>query len=59
MATAEAPKKPVKPIPEGYQAVIPYLAVKDAHRLIAFLKEAFGATQISLLKKAIEAGARG
>lgn len=50
MAT-ETVTKPVRPIPEGYQAVIPYLAVKDAPKLIAFLKEAFGAKQISLLKK--------
>lgn len=48
---ASPASKQVKPIPEGYQAVIPYLAVKDAPKLIAFLKEAFGAKELSLLKK--------
>ena len=37
---------PVKPIPEGYEAVTPYLVVKDAARAIDFYKEAFGATEL-------------
>jgi PhnB protein len=35
----------VKPIPEGYHAVTPYLAVEDAARAIDFYKQAFGATE--------------
>lgn len=34
----------VKPIPEGYHSVIPYLIVDGAERLIEFMKQAFGAT---------------
>ena len=37
---------PVKPRPDGYHAVTPYLVVQDAARLIAFTKEAFGAEEI-------------
>ena len=35
----------VKPIPDGYHRVTPYLAVDGASRLIDFLKEAFGAEE--------------
>lgn len=35
-----------KAIPEGYEAVTPYLVVKDAARAIDFYKEAFGATEL-------------
>jgi len=35
----------VKPIPEGYRSVIPYLAVDDAAAAIDFYKRAFGATE--------------
>ena len=34
-----------KPIPEGYQSVIPTLALDDATRAIEFYKQAFGATE--------------
>ncbi len=34
-----------KPIPEGYQSVVPYLAVDDAKKAIEFYKRAFGATE--------------
>jgi uncharacterized glyoxalase superfamily protein PhnB len=34
---------PVKPIPEGYRSVTPYLIVHDANRLLQFVKSAFGA----------------
>ncbi len=37
---------PVKPIPDGYHAVTPYLIVKDASRAIEFYKKAFGATEL-------------
>jgi PhnB protein len=36
-----------KPIPEGYQSVIPYLAVDDAAQAIEFYKRAFGASERS------------
>jgi PhnB protein len=35
----------VKPIPEGYHAVSPYLAVNDAAEAIEYYKRAFGATE--------------
>ena len=34
---------PVKPIPEGYHTLTPYLTVRDAERAIEFYKQAFGA----------------
>jgi PhnB protein len=36
----------VKPIPDGYHTVTPYLVVRDVPRLIDFLQQAFGATEI-------------
>ncbi|MEO7150864.1 MAG: VOC family protein [Burkholderiaceae bacterium] len=36
---------PVKPIPDGYAAVTPYLIVAGAARAIDFYKQAFGATE--------------
>ena len=36
----------VKPIPEGYHSVTPYLIVKDAGKAIDYYKKAFGATEI-------------
>ena len=36
----------VKPIPEGYHSLTPYLAVEDASKAIDFYKEAFGAEEI-------------
>lgn len=33
----------VKPIPDGYHSITPYLTVKDAPKVIEFLKKAFGA----------------
>jgi uncharacterized glyoxalase superfamily protein PhnB len=35
----------VKPIPEGYRSVTPYLVVPDAARLIDFMIKAFGGKQ--------------
>jgi PhnB protein len=35
----------VKPIPEGYHSVTPYLAVDDAEKAIEFYKAAFGAEE--------------
>ncbi len=36
----------VKPIPEGYRSITPYLIIKGAARAIEFYKQAFGATEI-------------
>ena len=36
----------VKPIPDGYHTVTPYLTVRDVPRLIEFLQQAFGATEV-------------
>jgi PhnB protein len=36
----------VKPIPEGYEGVTPYLVVDNAARAIDFYKKAFGATEL-------------
>ena len=35
----------VKPIPEGYHTLTPYLAVEDASKAIEFYKDAFGAEE--------------
>lgn len=35
----------VKPIPDGYHAIIPYLTVNNAAEAIEFYKKAFGATE--------------
>ena len=35
----------VKPIPDGYTAITPYLVVDDAAALLGFLTDAFGATE--------------
>ena len=36
----------VKPIPDGYQSVTPYLIIKGASDAIEFYKKAFGATEL-------------
>jgi uncharacterized glyoxalase superfamily protein PhnB len=36
----------VKPVPDGYHTVTPYLTVRDAGRLLEFLEQAFGATVV-------------
>jgi PhnB protein len=36
----------VKPIPDGYHSVTPYLIIKGASRAIEFYKKAFGATEL-------------
>ena len=36
----------VKPIPEGYHTVTPYLYIRDAAAAIEFYKKAFGATEL-------------
>ena len=37
---------PVKPVPDGYHNVTPYLVIKGAAAAIDFYKKAFGATEI-------------
>jgi PhnB protein len=37
---------PVKPVPEGYHTVTPYLALKEAAKAIEFYKKAFGAKEL-------------
>jgi len=39
----------VRPIPEGYDSVTPYVIVDDAASAIAFYKQAFGATEVMRL----------
>jgi PhnB protein len=36
---------PVKPIPEGYRTVTPYLIIKGAAKALEYYKKAFGATE--------------
>jgi PhnB protein len=40
----------VKPIPEGYHTLTPFLTVRDAVRAIEFYKEAFGAKERGIMK---------
>jgi PhnB protein len=42
----EVPMSPVKPIPEGYHSVQPYLHVQGAAKAIEFYKQVFGAEEI-------------
>ena len=37
----------VKPIPDGYHTLTPYLTVRDAAGLIEYLAEAFGAKELA------------
>jgi PhnB protein len=40
----------VKPIPDGYHNITPYMTVRDAARAIEFYKHAFGATEKGVMK---------
>lgn len=40
----------VKPIPEGYHTVTPFLTIRDAARAIEFYKQAFGAKERGVMK---------
>jgi len=42
----------VKPIPEGYHTITPYVAVQGADKLIDFLKQIFAATEIERMMQA-------
>lgn len=37
---------PVKPIPDGYRRVTPYLCIKGAGKVIEFYKQAFNAAEV-------------
>lgn len=41
---------PVKPIPDGYHTVVPYLTVTDAGTLLDFVQRAFGAKVIEAMR---------
>src|SRR5262245_41293277 len=43
------PAMAVKPIPDGYHTVTPYLYIQDAARALEFYKRAFGATELMRL----------
>jgi len=40
----------VKPIPDGYHSITPFLTVRDAARAIEFYKQAFGAVERGVMK---------
>jgi uncharacterized glyoxalase superfamily protein PhnB len=40
-------KDEVRPIPEGYHSITPFISVKGAAQLLDFLREAFGAEEIA------------
>ncbi|HEY1677568.1 MAG TPA: VOC family protein [Candidatus Sulfotelmatobacter sp.] len=40
----------VKPVPEGYHTLTPFLTVRDAERAIEFYKNAFGAESRGIMK---------
>jgi PhnB protein len=40
----------VKPIPDGYHTLTPYINVRDAARAIEFYKQAFGAVEKGVMK---------
>jgi len=40
----------VKPIPDGYHSITPFLTVRDAARAIEFYKQAFGAEEKGVMK---------
>src|SRR4029450_3120612 len=42
---------PAKPIPDGFHSVTPYLTVRGAEKVIAFLQQAFGAQAHETIKR--------
>jgi PhnB protein len=46
-----------QPIPEGYGTVTPWVVTRDTRRLLAFIKEAFGAEELGRVE--VEGGAIG
>src|SRR5687768_6958689 len=45
-----------KPIPEGYNTVIPYLMIKDCEKAVTFYKKAFGAKEMDCMMRDPESG---
>jgi len=45
MSSAAPAAMAVKPIPEGFRSITPYLVARGADRLIEFMKQAFGAEE--------------
>jgi PhnB protein len=45
LAKRADPRRTVKPIPDGYHQITPYLAIKGAAQAIEFYKKAFGAKE--------------
>ena len=43
----------VKPIPEGYHSVTPYMVANDAQKLIEFAKRAFDAKVVEEMRRAL------
>lgn len=43
-------KNAVKPIPEGYHTITPYLIIRDAAKALEFYKKAFGATVVMCME---------
>jgi PhnB protein len=41
---------PVKPVPDGYHTLTPFLTIRDAARAIEFYKQAFGAEERGVMK---------
>jgi uncharacterized glyoxalase superfamily protein PhnB len=41
---------PVKPVPDTYHTLTPYLVVTEASKLVDFMKRAFGAREVHLMK---------
>lgn len=46
MATKALVSNKVKPVPDGFHTITPYLTVEGATKLMDFLKQAFGAEEI-------------
>jgi PhnB protein len=40
----------VKPVPDGYTTITPFLVSNDAEQLLTFLKKAFGATENGVMR---------
>ena len=40
----------VKPVPDGYQTITPYLVVKGAAQVVEFITRAFGAREVHVMK---------
>src|SRR2546423_1386430 len=42
---------PVKPIPDGYHTITPILVNEDADRVLEFMKNVFGATEVFMSRR--------